>query len=81
MNEETFLQDNSAEAGPQRENTTGVRVAHTLLWIQAAALVLFAAALAWAVTLMGGGWYLLGGALFVCGPLPLWYFLTDRRGR
>ncbi|MEU8979479.1 hypothetical protein [Streptomyces sp. NPDC048309] len=50
-----------------------------LLWFLAVALVACVAALAWAVTIAGEGWYLPAVAVFFCLPLPLWYFLTGRR--
>ncbi|MFF4259026.1 hypothetical protein ACFY1L_48410 [Streptomyces sp. NPDC001663] len=59
--------------------TAGRWPARALLWTLTAALVVFVAALAWAVTIAGGGWYLLGAAVFFCVPLPLWYVLTNRR--
>jgi hypothetical protein len=45
----------------------------------ATALLEIVPELTWAVTMVGGGWYLLGGALFLCAPLLVWHFLTDRR--
>ncbi|MEU1408505.1 hypothetical protein ABZ471_40510 [Streptomyces sp. NPDC005728] len=57
----------------------GTWLARGFLWILASALVLFTAALAWAVTTFGDGWYLLLAAFCYMVPLPLWYFLADRR--
>ncbi|EPD67323.1 hypothetical protein [Streptomyces sp. HGB0020] len=44
-----------AEAEVQHARTTGEWLARVLLWMLATALLLFTAALAWAVTLAGGG--------------------------
>ena len=57
----------------------GARSARALLWVLASVLALFAMLLAWAVSIAGGGWYLLLAAGCFLLPLPLWYFLTDRR--
>jgi uncharacterized protein (DUF58 family) len=54
-------------------------VIRSLRWALTAALALLVAALAWAVTLAGGGWHLLWTAALLCVPLPLLSFLTDRR--
>lgn len=70
-----------AESEPRQPTTARAWVARALLWGLTAVLLVFVAALAWAVTIAGGGWYLLGAAVFFCVPLPLWYILTERRRR
>lgn len=65
----------------QQARTAGEWAAHTLLWVLTSATALLVAGLAWAVTALGGGWYLLFAAICLCAPLPLWYLLTDRPHR
>jgi hypothetical protein len=68
-----------AKPRPRQTSSAGARAARVLLWTLAAALLVFVAALAWAITIVGGGWYLLRAAVFFCVPLPLRCVLTDRR--
>jgi hypothetical protein len=68
-----------AETELQQRRTIGTWMARALLSTLASALVLFTVFLAWAVTIVGSGWYLLLAAFCFMVPLPLRFFLTDRR--
>jgi hypothetical protein len=51
-----------------------------VLYLMTTALSLLVVYLFWVIAMMGGGWYLLIGTVFLCAPVPVLH-LTARRQR